>query len=305
LSRKADVVVVLDADSFVYPDTLNRILPFFERGYDAVSMRYMPWNRKSVLAKLQVFEYMYSILWRKLLSILDSMYVTPGVFSAYSFKALKSVGFFNEHSYTEDLELAIRLQKAGYRIAYSFSTTAYTVVPTKLKQYIRQRERWYRGYFDSFRTHKDVLFNRKLGNFGLVMMPLNVFSVGLVIFISSLFVMTVLRTLFNTLVWVYKIYLINFDVGILIKEFFSFSSTRYFIEMLQTFFLSFDLLTFVTLSSLIIAIVMLFIVKRTTKEAQGRDLLLLPVFLLVYLPLNSYLWLYSLALELLRVDRKW
>jgi cellulose synthase/poly-beta-1,6-N-acetylglucosamine synthase-like glycosyltransferase len=302
---RSDVVVVLDADSVVSPDTLNRILPFFDKGYDAVSMRYMPWNRKSILAKLQVFEYMYSILWRKLLSIMDSMYVTPGVFSAYSHKALKEVGSFNEKSYSEDMEIAIRLQKAGYRIAYSFSTTAYTMVPTKLKPYIRQRERWYRGYFDSFKIHKDVLFNRKLGNFGALIMPLNVFSVVLVIFISVLFVTSILKMAYNGLVWLYKLYLINFDVTVFVEEFLKLSPQNFLPDLFRTAFLNLDLLSFITLSSLILAVIMLFIVKKTTREAQGKDLLLLPLFLVFYLPLNSYLWLYSLALELLRFERKW
>ncbi|MBR9678960.1 MAG: glycosyltransferase family 2 protein [Nanoarchaeota archaeon] len=305
IKDESRIIVVLDADSFIHKNTLKKMLHFFDEGYDAVSMRYMPWNRKSILAKMQVFEYMYSILWRKLLSVMDSMYVTPGVFSAYSFKALKDVGFFSEDCFTEDMELALKLQKKKYRIAYSFSTTAYTTVPVKLRPYVKQRERWYRGYIDSLRRHKDIFFNRGLGSFGNVLMPLNLFSTVLVIFISSLFFITFLNTVFNFLNWAYKFYLINFDLQTYFVGVFDTSLSVIFQDFVKNFFLNLDLLSFITVFSIFFAGVMLFIVKRTTKEAQGKDLLLFPIFLVFYLPLNSVLWLYSLTLECLGIRRKW
>ena len=303
ISKKSEIVVVLDADSVVNSDTLRKVLTFFDNGYDAVSMRYMPLNRKSILAKFQVFEYMYSALWRKILSILNSMYVTPGVFSAYTLKSLKKVGYFRSDCLTEDMELALRFQKAGFKIGYSFTTTAYTKVPESLSKFIKQRERWYRGYLDSMRIHKDVLFNTRFGNFGAIMMPINIISSSLVIVISFTIMYTVLKSFFDVFTIFYKFYLINFD---LITYFSSIDFTSFvFYDWFKHVLLQLDLFSFVAFFSLVLAFIMLYIVKKKTGEAQGKDLLLFPFFLLFYLPLNSMLWLYSLTLEFFRAGKKW
>ncbi len=303
LSKKTEIVVVLDADSMVYPKTLKQVLTFFDEGYDAVSMRYMPWNRKHWLARLQVFEYMYAVLWRKILSLLDSMYVTPGVFSAYSYRALKKVHFFNENCFSEDMELALRLQKAGYKIGYSFSTTAFTHVPTKMRAFIHQRERWYRGYIDSIRRHKDIIFNPELGNFGMIMMPLNILSSLLVIAVSALFASTVFSFVKSFFSWVYKLYLIHFDISYYISSInLSFPDIE---NIVRHSLLSLDMFSFIAIFSFIMALIMLVIIKRRTNEVHGADLIYFPVFLFAYLPLNSVIWLYSLLLEVFGAGKKW
>lgn len=309
LSKKSEFIVVLDADSKVGADTLKIILPYFEDDrMGAVSIRYLPWNQKNIISKLQYFEYLFAILWRRILSIFDSMYVTPGVFSVYRRSVLDEVGWFDERLLTEDMEVALRIQKAGYKIGYCFSSTAFTIVPETIKGYIKQRIRWQRGYFQNFILHKDLIFNPKYGSFGAIFVPLNIASVILVLYASSLGIFIFLTKSLSYLSIFYKLYLINFDITTFLRPFETYS-LAVIIEMIELritkFLVSLDLLSFLVVVSLIMSIVMLSFVKKHTKEPLNIKFIYYPLFLVVYLPLNSLLWLYSLGLQLLGAKEKW
>jgi cellulose synthase/poly-beta-1,6-N-acetylglucosamine synthase-like glycosyltransferase len=133
----------------------------------------------------------------KVLSYLDCMHVTPGPFSIYRKDVLGEIGGFNEDNITEDMEIAFKLHKAGYRIACTLNTGVYTIVPSTLKALYRQRKRWYTGSLITLMQHRDVMFNRNLGAFGLFFLPLNyaTITLGLILALHSvwLFVTTIIR----------------------------------------------------------------------------------------------------------------
>ncbi len=309
LDKRTELVVILDADSVVQKNTLKHVLPYFEdEAMGATSLRYLPWNRKHILARLQFFEYLYSMFWRRILSLLDSMYVTPGVFSVYRKSVIDEVGWFSEKTLGEDMELALRIQKTGYRIGYAYSTTAYTIVPESIKGFVKQRIRWQRNFISSFTLHPDLILNRKYGTFSMIMVPLNFVSIGLILYVCSLFSISLLKKSLALLSWFYKLYLVNFDFLTLIKtsDFgFSAISSEVIRMRVYSFLVGIDTLNFLLLMSIILALILLAVIRKNTKISVGLNILLFPVFLVVYLPLNSALWLYSIAISLLGVREKW
>ncbi len=305
LNKNSEAVVVLDADSIVVPGILKQVLPFFEEdSIGAVSVRYMPLNRNCLLAKLQVFEYFYSILWRKLLSLIDSMDVTPGVFSTFRRSVLENVGGFNENTLTEDMEIALRIQKAGYKIAYCFGAKAFTEVPTQLKQYFRQRVRWQRGYLQSIFMHRDLIFSRKAGNFGMIMLPINLLSLLIVFLASSLLLLTFIKYFFRLLKFFYKSYLINFDLSVFLAQALDFSFENLFIDF-RSFISGFDIFSFIFIFSVMLSFILFFTVRYYVKEPLGKDSFYYPIFLFIYLPLYSLIWLYSIISQVLGLKRSW
>jgi cellulose synthase/poly-beta-1,6-N-acetylglucosamine synthase-like glycosyltransferase len=72
-------------------------------------------------------------------------------------EVLENVGGWNEGSVTEDVELAARLVKNGKKIAYAPDMCSWQEYPTSIRQLVRQRTRWLRGYLETFASYGSLL----------------------------------------------------------------------------------------------------------------------------------------------------
>lgn len=80
--------------------------------------------------------------------------VTPlgGTSNFFRVSVLKKLGGWDPNNVTEDADLGVRLARAGYKVKMLNSVT--TEEPnTNLKNWIRQRSRWIKGYFQTWATH--------------------------------------------------------------------------------------------------------------------------------------------------------
>ncbi|MEM2922347.1 MAG: glycosyltransferase, partial [Candidatus Bathyarchaeia archaeon] len=55
----------------------------------------------------------------------------------------------DEHSLTEDVEMAVQLAEKGYLVKYASDITSWQETPYNLTQLVRQRTRWFRGYMET------------------------------------------------------------------------------------------------------------------------------------------------------------
>ncbi len=215
---KGEFFACLDADSFVAPNALQAMLPIFEQDQNiaAICPLLKVKNPQSVLQKVQWYEYVVNMFYKFLNAKLDCIHVTPGPFSVYKTKIIKELGGYDETTITEDLEIAIRLQKHQYKIVQTFDTIVETIVPTTWKKLFRQRIRWYKGSVDNSIKYKNLIFNKKYGDFGIVRMPTIILS-GV---IAIILVGTFLQALIAKLI-VFWSYLndINFDLLTLLRHF--------------------------------------------------------------------------------------
>jgi cellulose synthase/poly-beta-1,6-N-acetylglucosamine synthase-like glycosyltransferase len=80
-----DLVGCLDADSFVHPQALKRIVARFlkEKDVMAVTPSVKIFNPKGILGMVQKSEYMFGIFLRRVFAQLDAIYITPGPFSIF------------------------------------------------------------------------------------------------------------------------------------------------------------------------------------------------------------------------------
>ncbi|MBS3164191.1 glycosyltransferase family 2 protein [Candidatus Woesearchaeota archaeon] len=189
---KGEFVACMDADSEVESDVLEKVLPFFEDPrMGAVTITVEVRGPKTFLQKVIDIEYIIGLsLFLKLFSFFDSIFVTPGPFSIYRKSVLHAIGCFDAGNITEDLEIAYRIQKGGYRIANCLDARVFTATPPTFRGTYVQRRRWHLGALQTVMQHRDVLFNGRMGMFGFVI-PLNfllAFS-GLLLFYSSLYLL--------------------------------------------------------------------------------------------------------------------
>ena len=199
----------LDADSYVTPEALKRMLPHFaEREVAAVTPALKVSRPKNLLQKLQWFEYLFAILLRKLMSLINCIYVTPGPFSLYRREVVKKLGGFDEKNITEDMELALRLQAHHYKIKNAVDAYVLTSAPADGRGLYAQRRRWYYGLIYNSVKYKNIFFNPEYGDFS-ILMPLNVMSVLVLMASTGLFAYYLIKPVVEHLL---KLLLVDFDL---------------------------------------------------------------------------------------------
>jgi cellulose synthase/poly-beta-1,6-N-acetylglucosamine synthase-like glycosyltransferase len=185
-----EFVGCLDADSFVAPDALREMMAAFEDPHVAASTPAMSvFEPKNLLERMQNAEYIFGIALRHALSAVNGIYVTPGPFSLYRRSVIDIVGGFRHAHQAEDMEMALRMQRAGYEIENAPRARVYTKVPRHVGKLIKQRTRWTTGFLRNVMTdYRDLVGNPKYGVLGLLVLPLGFVAVlgGVGLFLLAL-----------------------------------------------------------------------------------------------------------------------
>jgi len=190
-NSKADLFGCLDADSFVDKDALKNMMPYFENlKIMAVVPSIKVHAPGNVLQKIQTIEYGWGIFVRKVLTYLNALHVTPGPFTIFRRKIFENVGKYKHAHHTEDLEMALRLQKHHYKIANSHRSIVYTVTPKTIKTLYKQRRRWSYGFLKNAIDYKFMFFKKEYGNLGFFILPLAVISIFSAIYLAINFVIS-------------------------------------------------------------------------------------------------------------------
>jgi len=209
---KGDIIVCMDADSIVSKNALKYTVGYFsDPKVGAVASSLKVYRPKTFWQKMQFVEYIYNIFLRKVLALMDSVFVVPGPFGLYRKSVLKKLGGWEEGNLTEDMELTMRIQKAGYKVETSLNSIVYTKTPETFKRLIKQRIRWYRGFLINARKYKELFLNPKYGDLGVYTLPLYI------IFIAILFI-SIASTIYSFYTTIRDFFLINLKAGIEIPE---------------------------------------------------------------------------------------
>lgn len=281
---RTEVFGFIDSDTYLSAGTLSNMVKYFSEGTAAVTIAMKPSRAPNLIQRIQQVEYMISSLTRKLLSYLDAVYYTPG-FALYRSGVIKKLGGFDENNITEDLEIGMRLKENGYKIENMTDKSASTEVPSTFRELFRQRMRWYRGYFYNSRKYKHMFFNRKFGDLGLMVLPVQYIVLALI----TPFLLYAIYDMSASLVkGVIDLYLTGFDI----VYFFDTSAFNFVTPM--TFFLLALLGSFV---------LMIKISQRETEEKIGKLTYL--VYIILYPFINTLLWMSAFTHEIFRTKKRW
>ncbi len=209
---KGEIMGCIDADSYPDEDALLKMVPYFDDpGVAAVTSAILVRNPKNFMQRLQEMEYILIAWGRKLLDYLHSVYVTPGPLSLYRKDVLKKIGGFDERVLTEDIEIAFRLQRKGYKIRMALLARVYTNVPKSFRKWWNQRLRWDIGGIQTANIYKYAAFRRRYGIFGLFIVPFFSISIFISLLGLGLFLYLISMRLFNFLEFCYYAYLAGID----------------------------------------------------------------------------------------------
>ncbi|WP_431111858.1 glycosyltransferase [Variovorax paradoxus] len=164
-----DLVVTVDADSYLYRGALTSIVERYEAdppNTRAVAGKILVRNsRQNWITRCQEWDYFHGIsAIKRVQSLFQGTLVAQGAFSVYDRDALAEVGGWPE-CVGEDIVLTWALLKAGYRVGHCEDACLFTNVPATLKQLVKQRQRWARGMTEAFVKHPGILLKMRLSTF--------------------------------------------------------------------------------------------------------------------------------------------
>lgn len=175
-----DIIVTIDADSVVEPDTLTNLVKHYRRpDVSSVAGNVKIGNPQSVIGVVQQLEYMFGFYFKQADTILNTIYIVGGAAASYRRSAIEAVGGFDPTIITEDIELSTRIQAAGGRIEYAPDAIVYTEGPTTITGLCKQRLRWKYGRLLTFGRYRKLFFSFKRSHSTLLtwfILPIAFFS---------------------------------------------------------------------------------------------------------------------------------
>jgi cellulose synthase/poly-beta-1,6-N-acetylglucosamine synthase-like glycosyltransferase len=151
---QGELVAVVDADSVIAPDALvEAAARFTAPEVAAVCATVKVRNRRALLGMWLHIEQLFNSVLRAAFVKVNATIVTPGPLSVYRRAALDRVGGFSPDGYSEDVDIALRLIAAGYRVDAAPRAISETTMPVSARGFVRQRLRFTRGWIHVFRAH--------------------------------------------------------------------------------------------------------------------------------------------------------
>jgi cellulose synthase/poly-beta-1,6-N-acetylglucosamine synthase-like glycosyltransferase len=135
---------------------------------------------RQFLPLVQTMEYIRAYLMARLaLSRWGALTIISGAFGIFRRDVAMEVGGFSHGTVGEDLEIILKMhrhlsdQKRDFAMRFVPEPVCWTEAPESWKILGNQRKRWERGALEGFFKHKDMMFNPKYGNIGMVAFPLS------------------------------------------------------------------------------------------------------------------------------------
>jgi cellulose synthase/poly-beta-1,6-N-acetylglucosamine synthase-like glycosyltransferase len=155
-----DILINADPDGTFDRDAIKAILePFTDPQVGAVCGNLMVrYQTRTLITAFQAIEYLITISLGKRAALLtDQVVCVSGAFGAFRRDVLEQMGWLDIGG-GEDLDLTIRIRKAGWKVSFAADAIAYTQAPWKLRGFIRQRLRWERDAIRlRYRKHREQL----------------------------------------------------------------------------------------------------------------------------------------------------
>lgn len=158
-----DIVVCIDADTFLHPQALRRIVArFLTDPADTAAIAgcvLVKNSRSTFMARLQEWDYFTGIASAKRQqSLYQGTLVAQGAFSAFRTRLVRA-----HHGWPavigEDIVLTWSLIKSGWRIGFEPTAIGFTTAPETLKGFYRQRKRWARGMIEGLKQHGHLVWS--------------------------------------------------------------------------------------------------------------------------------------------------
>ena len=289
MAAKYNYIAVADADSTPARDALIKMIGFLQndKKVGAVTCAVLAKTPKTFMQKLQAIEYSVIAFNRKLLDMVDAVYVTPGPFALYRKKTLVEVGLFDTGSMTQDIEIVWRLLSKGYVARMCLATSVRSATPTKFRHWWKQRIRWNIGGTQALMKYKNLVFRR--GMLGAFVIPFFSFSLFIGLFGLGIYAYLITR---------------RFLVAYLSTKYSVYASTA--VLRLETLSFVPSVLNFLGISLFFLGLAFTFLALAVTNEEKSKhdNIFNVMFYILVYLAVYPFIMVAALT-KLIRGNYSW
>lgn len=170
---KGDIVVAIDADTIVSPDSISMLIRHFsDENIAAVSGNVRVGNKRNLLTSWQHIEYVTGFnLEKRGFATLNCVPVVPGALGAWRKQVVEELGYFTDDTLAEDTDMTLKILRQGYKVVIDEQGYAYTEAPEMIRDFLKQRFRWTFGTLQCFWKHKKAFWGIKHKSLGFIALP--------------------------------------------------------------------------------------------------------------------------------------
>lgn len=155
-----EILISVDADCIVTDTAIANFVEHFRNPKVMAAVGNVRiGNTKTLIGLIQYLEFLFSFYFKKADSLMNTIYIIGGAAGAFRREIFDNLGHYNTKNITEDIELSMRIQDGGMRIVYADDAVVYTEGASELRGLVKQRLRWKRGRFETFRDYGHMFFS--------------------------------------------------------------------------------------------------------------------------------------------------
>lgn len=196
LTKKYNYILFMDADTKPSSSYLNFALRHFkndkEKKIHCVIGR-VKVSGNNWISKYRQWEYQISyLIHKKAQEYMKSILVAPGCATLYRSEVFKTLKF-PSGTLTEDMDFTFQMHRNGLNyMVFDNKAIVYTIDPQNLKDFVKQLNRWYTGFWQVVRKH-DVPWRGQVLDFEVAMLAVEGLYSG---FLVILFAISIIKFLF-------------------------------------------------------------------------------------------------------------
>ncbi len=161
LAAKGEFLVCIDGDAVLDHYAVTWIMNHFVHHprVGAVTGNPRIRTRSTLLGRIQVGEFSAIVgLLKRAQRIYGRIFTISGVIGAYRRRALHSIGYWNELTITEDIDVSWRLQLKHWDVRFEPHALCWILMPETILGLFKQRLRWAVGGGEAFKNYCHYLF---------------------------------------------------------------------------------------------------------------------------------------------------
>ncbi len=195
-NAKGDILFVLDSDTILNRTAFEDVMRRFQSDsrIAGVSCGTVP-SRKGFMQEMQAIEHNFITLFQAAMNVYSTIGMR-GACMAVRKDAFEKVGRFSVNALTEDSDMAIKLNKANYKVHQSLAIVK-SNVPNSIVSWVKQKIRWGAGYMQQFMKYPEVYLTNP------------VFVLFVLLAILPIIINLLVGSAFNIFPWVNEFSLMN------------------------------------------------------------------------------------------------
>ena len=194
-----EIIVVIDADTIIGVGSLKELMQGFQSDkVAAVAGNVKIRNVNNLITRCQSLEYIASIqVARRVFDYFGSIPIVPGALGAFRKSALIASGLYDKSTIVEDFDCTLKVVKSGFTVSGTGKAIAYTEAPDTLRDFIKQRKRWYRGNLQVYKRHFNIFRNPRFGFLQKLSFPFMLLSAIIMPIVGFMVLASIILTIFS------------------------------------------------------------------------------------------------------------